>query len=154
MLAEEGIEIARIKGGVCVKNLFFYAKRGKNRYRFMHPGNKRLNFKMLAAALSVRHLLFGSAGELRTLPGPHPCAVTCLGQVFDMAGSVMVLVDKELTGLDRTDCHPRRNAASFALALADILNGRIPAAGHVDCRRAQPAPGLRLRRHQLTSTPG
>lgn len=84
-----------------------------------------------------------------------PCAVTCLGQVFDTASSVRVLVDKELTGLDRTDCHPRRNAASFAIALADILNGRIPAAGHADFRRAQPTPGLRLRRHQpFTSTPG
>lgn len=121
----------------------------------MHPGNKRLNFKTLETALFVRHLQFGSAGELRTLPGPHPCAVTCLGQVFDMASSVRVLVDKELTGLDRTDCHPRRNAASFAIALADILNGRIPAAGNADCRQAQPAPSLRLRPHQpFTSTPG
>ena len=121
----------------------------------MHPGNKRLNFKTLETALFVRHLQFGSAGELRTLPGPHPCAVTCLGQVFDTASSVRVLVDKELTGLDRTDCHPRRNAASFAIALADILNGRIPAAGNADCRQAQPAPSLRLRPHQpFTSTPG
>lgn len=155
MLAEEGIEIARITGGVCVKNLFFYAKREKSRYRLRQPGNKRLNFKTLETALFVRHLQFSSAGELRTLPGPHPCAMMCLGLVFDTASSVRVLVDKELTGLDRTDCQPRRNAASFAIALADILNGRIPAAEHADCRRAQPAPGLRLQRHQtFTSTPG
>ncbi len=46
----------------------------------------------------------------------------CLGLIFDTAGAVRMLVDKELTALDCIDCHPCRNDASCKIALADILN--------------------------------
>lgn len=83
----------------------------------MHPGNKRLNFKTLETALFVRHLQFGSAGELRTLPGPHPCAVTCW--------------DRSLTRRARSGCLSTRSSPALTapivtpVAMLQALRSRL-----------------------------
>ena len=51
-----------------------------------------------------------------------------MGLILKMASAVRVLVNKELSGLDRTDCPPPcRNDAILTIAFANILNIWLPA---------------------------
>lgn len=115
--------------GCKTKNLFICDNKGKQHFLVTVPDEKSVDLKSLGEALAVKKLRFASADRLQTHLNLEPGAVTILGVMNDLAGSVNVVVDKAIWDADALQCHPLVNTATLVIPL-DHLRRFLDATGH------------------------
>ena len=102
------------------KNLFLRNKKGDRHYLVIVEISKRVDLKDLVKIVGDDRLSFGSADRLMAQLGLTPGSVSPFGLINDPAGSVRVLVDRDLKGADRLIFHPNINTASVVVSWADL----------------------------------
>lgn len=107
--------------GLHLKNLFLRDR--KRRYWLVTArDDRRIDLRGLREPLGAKGgLSFASAERLREVLGVEAGSVTPLAALNDEAGVVRVILDDAIPGADLVNCHPLHNAATTALAGADLV---------------------------------
>jgi Ala-tRNA(Pro) deacylase len=108
-----------IAGTQC-KNLFLRNKKGDRHYLVVLEISKRADLKDLVKVVGDDRLSFGSPERLMTELGLTPGSVSPFGLLNDTDGSVRVLIDRDLRGVDRLIFHPNINTASVVVSWSDL----------------------------------
>ncbi|HMO02587.1 MAG TPA: prolyl-tRNA synthetase associated domain-containing protein [Oligoflexia bacterium] len=102
------------------KNLFLQSERERNFYLLAAHEDKRIDLKALALELGSSSFSFGKADDLKALLGVEPGAVSILGLIFDTQKKVRLLIDRDLYGQPKIQCHPLVNTASLIVNPLDL----------------------------------
>ena len=117
-----------LPGGHC-KNLFLRDKK-RNMWLVVAQEDRPIDLKELRARLASNgNLSFGNATLLEDVLGVNSGAVTPFALINDIDGRVQVVLDKKMLGHDMLNYHPLDNAATTAIAPADLVRF-IEASGH------------------------
>lgn len=104
-----------------IKNLFLRDKKG-GMWLLTVPEDRTVDLKALRAPLGARgRLSLGSAERLERYLGVTPGAVTPVAVMADAEGAVTLVLDEALRQTERIAVHPMHNAATIALATADLV---------------------------------
>lgn len=117
-------------GAPVFKNLFLTNKQQTLLYLLMIPADKPFKTKYLSSQLGCARLSFASSEAMMELLHIAPGAVSPMGLIHDKECRVRLIVDRDLSAIDRYACHPCVNTASVALSLNDLLEKVVPATGH------------------------
>lgn len=127
---EECEAVRREIGAPVFKNLFLTNKQQTLFFLLMIPADKPFKTKYLSSQLGCARLSFASEECMVKYLNIHPGAVSPMGLIHDHERVVQLIVDRELSGLERYACHPCVNTSSVALSLSDLLDKVVPATGH------------------------
>jgi len=126
---EDCLAIEEVLGGKICKNLFLCNRQGTRFYLLMMPGDKPFKTKHLSAQLGCARLSFADAGHmseyLRTIPG----SVSALELLFDTAGKVQSVIDRDLLDDETISGHPGFSTSTVRLSRDDMLR-YIRSTGH------------------------
>jgi Ala-tRNA(Pro) deacylase len=125
---EEAQQEVTLNAGARVKNLFAVDKRGTS-YLVCVPYEKRPDLAELGRMLGVGRLGMGSTDLLASTLQVRPGSVSLLALLFDENRAVQPLVDAQLWAAQALQFHPMNNAATIAIAQADIARF-VQATGH------------------------
>jgi Ala-tRNA(Pro) deacylase len=117
----------KLPGGHC-KSLFLKDKKG-GLWLLVALEERRLDLKLLAAALGAPRFSFGGAELLYEVLGVRPGSVTPFALLNDAGRRVSVVLDREMLDRDPLNYHPLENDRTTAIAPADLLRF-IAACGH------------------------
>jgi Ala-tRNA(Pro) deacylase len=81
---------------------------------------KTSDLKALAVQIGESRLSLASPDRLMEFLGLEPGAVSLLALVNDPEHHVQVLVDEDLWGEDKLQCHPLTNTATLIISLPEI----------------------------------
>lgn len=127
---EECEAVRKAIGAPVFKNLFLTNKQQTLFFLLMIPADKPFKTKYLSSQLGCARLSFASSEAMEEMLHIAPGAVSPLGLIHDRNCRVKLIVDKDLSAIERYACHPCVNTASVALSLNDLLNKVVPATGH------------------------
>jgi len=117
------VEAKALRGeleGAHIKNLFLRNKKGRMWLVTCHE-DRQINMNRLAEHLDAKRLSFASAERLMRYLGVTPGAVTPLAAINDKTGLVTIVLDQAILTDSLINVHPLHNAATTALAPADLL---------------------------------
>ena len=115
--------------GVHCKNLFLKDKKDRL-WLVTVADHRRVDLVALGKRLGANgRLSFGKPPLLAEALGVSPGSVTPLAAINDRSQRVTVIVDADLMGSERVNCHPLVNDATVVLASAD-LRRFFQATGH------------------------
>jgi len=106
--------------GLHVKNMFLKEKKG-GLWLVTCREDRRIRIRDLERAIGARNTSFGKPDLLHDALGVRPGAVTPFAALNDTTGRVSVVLDAALLGADLVNAHPLHNAATTALAPADLV---------------------------------
>jgi len=116
-----------LPGGHC-KSLFLKDK--KERYWLVITlEDSAVDLKALEGRIGSARLSFARPERLMEVLGVQPGSVTPFALINDVARQVTVILDKAMLDRDPLNYHPLHNAATTAIAPADLLRF-IQACGH------------------------
>mgnify|MGYP001586908953 CR=1 FL=1 len=98
--------------GMRTKNLFLKDENGRF-YLMSMPGHKRLEMKLLAKHLKVKHITFGSPDELKAELNLTPGSVSIFGLIY--ATHTTLLIDNEVWNAPIIGSHPNINTATIEI---------------------------------------
>jgi Ala-tRNA(Pro) deacylase len=107
--------------GMYCKNLFLRNSKGDIHYLLILEDSKKANLKELARYLNSTRLSFASDERLNKYLGLKPGSVTPFGVINDSKNEVIVLLDKDLVGLDKINFHPNTNTATITISYSDLI---------------------------------
>lgn len=108
-----------IKAEIC-KNLFVRDAKGKKHYLIVLSKDKKANLAGLAEQIGSTKLSFASDERLWKYLGLTKGAVSPLGIINDVNQDVIVVIDKELIGIENLGVHPNDNTATVVLKYEDL----------------------------------
>ncbi len=108
-----------IKAVIC-KNLFVRDAKGKKHYLIVLSKDKKANLAGLAEQIGSTKLSFASDERLWKYLGLTKGAVSPLGIINDVNQDVIVVIDKELIGIENLGVHPNDNTATVVLKYEDL----------------------------------
>ncbi len=119
----EGRDIAATLPGGHTKNLFLRPAKGDGPFLLATlEADRQVSVNALARQAGIPRVSMASADELLATLGVPPGSVTPFGLVNAAPGSVRFVIDRHLVeACERIWVHPLTNAASTALAPADLL---------------------------------
>jgi Ala-tRNA(Pro) deacylase len=130
------------------KNLFL--KDAKDRlFLVTAESHTQIDLKSLQKVVGCARLSFGKPELLWEVLGVAPGSVTPFALINDQAGRVSFVLDAQLMGFDRINCHPLENTATTNVAREDLLRfiqccGHAPRildlSGETQCDGGSPAP--------------
>jgi Ala-tRNA(Pro) deacylase len=116
-----------IPGGHC-KNLFLKDRKG-GLWLLVCLNQRRIDINRLAKVLGCARLSFGRPELLGQVLGVAPGGVTPFALINDRAHRVQPLLDRAMLACEQLNYHPLTNAATTAIAAADLLRF-MEACGH------------------------
>lgn len=119
----EGRDIAATLPGGHTKNLFLRPAKGDGPFLLVTlEADRQISVNALARQAGIPRVSMASAEDLIATLGVPPGSVTPFGLVNAAPGAVRFVIDRHLVdACDRIWVHPLTNAASTALAPADLL---------------------------------
>ena len=114
--------------GAHTKNLFLKDEEG-TLILVIAKSSTRVDLKALARKLAAGRFSFGKPALLMDVLGVTPGSVTAFAVINDLKCRVRVILDQELAGHDKVNCHPLENTATTNIATADLLRF-IRSTGH------------------------
>ena len=102
------------------KNLFLKDAKGAF-FLITVPAEARVDLKSVPAVIGSKRLSFGKPDEMERLIGIKPGSVTPLAMINAVAGSIQLVLDVPLAGMEDIGVHPLRNTATVTLAGTDVL---------------------------------
>ncbi len=108
-----------ISGAHC-KNLFIRNKKGDHHYLLILIASRSADLKALNALLGEDRLSFASPERLMKYLGLLQGAVSPFGLINDVNKDVQVIIDKDLTSVERVNFHPNENTATVGLSFMDF----------------------------------
>ena len=119
----EGRDIAATLPGGHTKNLFLRPAKGDGPFLLATlEADRQISVNALARQAGIPRVSMASAEDLVATLGVPPGSVTPFGLVNAAPGAVRFVIDRHLVeACDRIWVHPLTNAASTALAPADLL---------------------------------
>jgi Ala-tRNA(Pro) deacylase len=126
-VAEAQAHCAHLPGGHC-KSLFLKDKKDRL-FLLVALDTRAVDLNALSRQIGAARLSFGRPELLLEVLGITPGAVTPFALINDAARRVGVLLDAGMMRLDQLNYHPLTNAATTAIAPAD-LRRFIAACGH------------------------
>ena len=109
---------AHLPGAHC-KSLFLKNKKGAL-WLAVTLDERRLDIKLLQSALDAGRLSFGKPALLMDVLGVIPGSVTPFALINDRNHLVTVVLDEEMMAAEVANFHPLHNAATTAIAPADL----------------------------------
>jgi Ala-tRNA(Pro) deacylase len=104
-----------------IKNLFLRDKK-RNKWLVTVPEDAEVDLKALRHVLGASgNLSFGSADMLAECLGVEPGSVTPFAVMNDTGGAVAMVLARKVLEHDPINAHPLHNAATAAIAQADLL---------------------------------
>lgn len=128
---EDCLEIDELLDAFIVKNLFLTNRRRTEFYLLILPEKKSFKSSVIAPQIGSGKLTFGRPEEMERLLEVTPGAVTVMGLMHDRDNRVKLLIDRDVLDHETIGCHPCVNTASIRIAVKDLLERFLPAAGHV-----------------------
>jgi Ala-tRNA(Pro) deacylase len=113
------------------KNLFLCNTQKTSFYLLMMPGGKMFRTKDLSKQIGSSRLSFADAEYMEKYLNITPGSVSVLGLMNDKAGSVKLLIDRDVLKHEYIGCHPCVNTSSLKLRTSDLLTRFLPYIGHV-----------------------
>jgi len=126
-VAEAAALRGQLPGGHC-KSLFLKDKKA-GLWLVVALEERRIDLKLLAAALGAPRFSFGSAELLYEVLGVTPGSVTPFALVNDTAHRVAVVLDRAMLDHDPLNYHPLENDRTTAIAPGDLVRF-LEACGH------------------------
>ena len=126
---EDCRQIEAVLGGRICKNLFLCNRQQTEFYLLMMPGDKPFKTKYLSARLGCSRLSFADADHMAKYLHTSPGSVSALELLFDVEGSVRLVMDRDLLGEDTFCGHPGFSTSTVRMARTDLLR-YAEAVGH------------------------
>jgi len=117
-------------GAVTAKNFFLATKHRDHFYLCLVRPQARFKSVDISRQIGSTRLNFGPEDHLLRLLKVHPGSVSPMGLIFDEQNEVQLLVDSELTKLDKIAFHPCDNTQTLAMKTCDFFGRFLPAIGH------------------------
>lgn len=117
-------------GAVIAKNFFLATKHRDRFYLCLVRPEARFKSVDISRQIGSTRLNFGPEDHLLRLLKAHPGSVSPMGLIFDEENQVQLLVDEELTKLDKIAFHPCDNTQTLAMQTCDFFGRFLPAIGH------------------------
>lgn len=102
--------------GMYCKNLFLRNSKGDIHYLLIIEDFKKANLKKLAKDIGSTRLSFASDERLYECLALRPGSVTPFGLINDLQKKVIVMLDRDLVGLDKINFHPNINSATITVS--------------------------------------
>ena len=118
---EDCLRIESVLGGKICKNLFLCNRQQSEFYLLMMPGDKPFKTKYLSAQLGCSRLSFADAGHMGEYLGTTPGSVSALELLFDRAGRVQLVIDRDLMDDAFISGHPGISTSTLRLRREDLL---------------------------------
>lgn len=115
---------------VTAKNYFLATKHRDRFYLCIVRPEARFKSVDISRQIGSTRLNFAPEEHMQRLLQVHPGAVSPMGLIFDADNEVQLLVDEELTKLDRIAFHPCDNTMTLAMSSEDFFGRFLPAVGH------------------------
>ena len=126
---EDCARIESYLGGKICKNLFLCNRQETDFYLLMMPAGKPFKTKYLSAQLGCSRLSFANAEHMAELLHTIPGSVSALELLFDTAGRVKLVMDRDLLSEDTISGHPGFSTSTLRLDRNDLLR-YVEAVGH------------------------
>lgn len=123
-------KIEAVLGAPICKNLFLRNRQGTEFYLLLMPGDKNFRTATVSKLLGVARLSFAEPELLEKYLGLTPGSVTVLGLTCENAGSVHLLIDREVAEGEYICCHPCLNTSTVKIKTKDIFEKLLPFTGH------------------------
>ena len=118
---EDCLAIEQVLGGKICKNLFLCNRQQTDFYLLMMPSDKPFKTKYLSAQIGSARLSFAGAEHMERLLHTIPGSVSALELIFDQAGEVRLLMDRDLLADETVSGHPGLSTSTVRMARADLL---------------------------------
>ena len=102
------------------KNLFLRNRKGDVHYLVILGEEKQADLKNLAIQIESTSLSFASEERLVNHLQVRPGSVTPFGLINDTENIVIVLIDRDLIGVDLINFHPNINTATLGISYEDF----------------------------------
>ena len=127
---EQCHEIEKLLGAEICKNLLLTNRQMTDIYLLLMPGDKPFKTKILSKQIGTARLSFASPEQMLDCLDITPGSVSVLGLMNDKAGTVRLLIDRDLLKDERFGCHPVINSSTLAIATKDLTEKILPAVHH------------------------
>ena len=127
----ECIETDALLRSVTVKNYFLTTKNRKRFFLCLMRPEARFRSADISKQAGSSRLSFAGEEDLMAHLRVRPGAVSPMGLLFEEARDVELLVDRELTRMERLAFHPCDNTCTLAMRGEDFLNRFLPELGRV-----------------------
>ena len=114
-------EVEKVLGGQICKNLFLCNRQQTQFYLLMMPGDKPFKTKYLSAQLGCSRLSFADEGHMMDCLETTPGSVSALELLFDRAGKVQLVIDRDLMDDAFISGHPGISTSTLRLRREDLL---------------------------------
>lgn len=118
--SEEADKYFDVPGVAKSKNLFLRNKKGNRHILVVITDRKKTDLKKLAEYLGESKLSFASAERLMKYLGLTPGSVSPFGLINDSEKSVEVIVDTDLTDMNKVSFHPNINTSTLVISSEDF----------------------------------
>lgn len=115
------------------KNLFLRNSKGDRHYLLMMPGEKKFKTSAVSKQIGSTRLSFGEEEKLLEYLDIQPGSVSVMGLMNDRAGSVQLLMDRDVLKLPYVGFHPCKSTTSMKIRREDLMDRFLPAVGHTVC---------------------
>jgi Ala-tRNA(Pro) deacylase len=105
--------------GPHLKNLLVKNRKGKNFYLIIIPAKERIDIKFFENLLNEK-LKFANENDLGRLLGVKPGSVSPFGLINDLKHEIIVVIRKDIWGLDFVSFHPNNNTQTLELSGKDF----------------------------------
>ena len=119
-------ETDALLGAVTAKNYFLTTKNKKHFYLCLVRPQARLRTSDISRQAETSRLSFADEEALFAHLRVHPGAVSPMGLLFDETRDVELLVDRELTKMEKLAFHPCDNTCTLAMRSADFFARFLP----------------------------
>ena len=109
-------------GSVTAKNYFLTTKNRRRFFLCLVRPEARFRSSDISRQAGASRLSFAGEEDLLSRLRVHPGAVSPMGLLFDEARDVELLMDRELSRMDRLAFHPCDNTCTLAMRADDFLN--------------------------------
>ncbi|GLI55434.1 aminoacyl-tRNA deacylase [Propionigenium maris DSM 9537] len=118
---EEANELDIDLDGSDCKTLFLKSKKGRRYFLVSLVAHKKADLKSIGEQLGVKRITFGSEAELEECLGLTRGAVSPMGLINDLAGTVEFCMDRSFMGSHRICIHPNTNTVTMTLEMEGFM---------------------------------
>ena len=98
---------------------------------FVTCGDKRFNSKSFSAQMQVSRVSFAPEDKMQEMLGTKVGAATVFGLLFDKAGQIKIVFDKDVLSEEYYGCSDGTTTGYMKIRTIDVTDNFLPYTGHI-----------------------
>ena len=100
-------------------------------FLFVTCGDKRFNSKSFSAQMQVLRVSFAPEDKMQEMLGTKVGAATVFGLLFDKAGQIKIVFDKDVLSEEYYGCSDGTTTGYMKIRTIDVTDNFLPYTGHI-----------------------